>query len=111
MIEYEGYTGVCEYDPEIQRFSGNVVDLRDQIHFEGASVDELKSSMARAVDHYLGVCSQRGEEPDRPYSGRFNVRLDPSLHREIAKSAAARGESMNDWVTEALERRVTEERE
>lgn len=110
MIDYRDYTGVFEYDPEIERFSGHVVDLRDQIHFEGTSVEELRNSMARAVDHYLEVCRERGEEPERPYSGRFNVRLDPALHREVVKAAAVRGESMNDWVIGALERRVAEER-
>lgn len=109
MIEYKGYSGVFEYDPELELFAGRVVDLRDQIYFEGSSVQELKESMARAVDHYLAVCERRGDEPDRPFSGRFNVRLDPSLHRRVAKAAATQGKSMNEWVAEALEEKVEEE--
>jgi predicted HicB family RNase H-like nuclease len=109
MIEYKGYSGVFEYDPEIEVFAGHVVDLRDQIYFEGSSVEELKASMARAVDHYLAVCERRGEEPDRPFSGRFNVRLPPALHRRVAKAAAMSGESMNEWVTEALQEKVAED--
>ena len=103
MIEHAGYKGVFEYDPEMERFTGHVVDLRDQIYFEGKSVGELKRSMARAVDHYMAVCKERGETPERSFSGRFNVRLDPALHREVAGLAAKRGCSMNDLVTEALE--------
>jgi predicted HicB family RNase H-like nuclease len=110
MIEYKGYTGVFEYDPDLETFSGHLVDLRDQIHFEGNSVEELKSSMIRAVDHYLEVCRLRGEEPDRPFSGRFNVRFGPALHRRVAKAAAAAHESMNDWLMEAAERRLAESR-
>lgn len=34
MIEYKGYTGVFEFDPELLLFSGHVVDLRDEIYFE-----------------------------------------------------------------------------
>ena len=62
MIEYKGYTGVFEFDTELELFSGFVVDLRDQIYFEGGSVEELKASMCRAIDHYLEVCEARGEE-------------------------------------------------
>ena len=39
------------------------MDLRDQIYFEGESVEQLKASVHRAVDHYLEVCAARGEEP------------------------------------------------
>jgi predicted HicB family RNase H-like nuclease len=108
MIEYKGYTGVFEYDPEIEALSGYVVDLGDQIHFEGESVEEVKASMARAVEHYLEVCRTRGEEPDRPFSGRFNTRIGSSLHRKIAIDAAKKHESMNDWLVEAAERRLEE---
>jgi len=51
MIEYKGYTGVFEFDPELRLFTGHVVDLRDEIYFEGDSVESLEASMHRAVDH------------------------------------------------------------
>lgn len=98
MIEYKGYTGVFEFDAELDLFSGYVVDLRDQIYFEGESVEQLKASMHRAVDHYLEVCAARGEEPEKPFSGRLNVRLGADLHRSVAVAAAARGESINSWL-------------
>jgi predicted HicB family RNase H-like nuclease len=98
MIEYKGYTGVFEFDSELELFSGFVVDLRDQIYFEGGSVEELKASMRRAIDHYLEVCKARGEEPEKPFSGKLNVRLGSDLHRAVAVAAAARGESINSWL-------------
>jgi predicted HicB family RNase H-like nuclease len=66
--------------------------------------------MHRAVDHYLDVCRQRNEEPDRQFSGRFNLRLDPDLHRKAALASGASHRSMNDWVTEAIEHRLQESR-
>jgi len=98
MIEYKGYTGVFEFDTELELFSGFVVDLRDQIYFEGESVEQLKASMRRAIDHYLEVCAARGEEPEKPFSGKLNVRLGTDLHRAVAVAAAARGESINSWL-------------
>ena len=102
MMEYRGYTGVFEFDAELEMFTGFVVDLRDQIYFEGESVEELKASLRRAVDHYLEVCAARGEEPEKPYSGKLNVRFGPELHRAVALAAAASGESINSWLIQAV---------
>lgn len=103
MIEYEGYTGVFEFDRELGLFTGHVVDLRDEIYFEGESVEQLTASMKRAVDQYLEVCRSRGEEPEKPYSGKLNVRLGSDLHRAVAVAAAASGESINSWISRVLE--------
>jgi predicted HicB family RNase H-like nuclease len=56
LIDYKGYTGMFEFDPGLRLFAGHVIDLRDEIYFEGESVEELERSMKRAVDHYLEVC-------------------------------------------------------
>ena len=111
MIEYKGYTGVFEYDAELELFSGFVVDLRDQIYFEGGSVEELKTSMQRAVDHYLEVCAARDEEPEKPFSGKLNVRLGSDLHRAVAVAAAARGESINSWLIHVVSSAAEEDPE
>jgi predicted HicB family RNase H-like nuclease len=108
MIEYKGYTGVFEYDPDIETFAGHVIDLKDEIYFEGDSVDELKSSMERAVDHYLEVCSKRGEDPARPFSGQLRLRMDSGLHQRAAVHAAAAGLSLNALVIRALEHELDE---
>jgi predicted HicB family RNase H-like nuclease len=103
MIEYKGYTGAIEFDPELRLFTGHVVDLRDEIYFEGDSVEALEASMRRAVDHYLEVSRQRGEDPERPFSGKLNVRLGPDLHRAAVLAAAAEGESLNNWLVRIVE--------
>ncbi|MEW6756331.1 MAG: type II toxin-antitoxin system HicB family antitoxin [Candidatus Latescibacterota bacterium] len=103
MIQYKGYTGVFEFDPDLQVFAGHVVDLPDEIYFEGDSVHALQASMARAVDQYLAVCEARGDEPGVPFSGKLNVRLGPALHRAAAVAAAAEGQSLNAWLRRVVE--------
>jgi len=103
MIEYKGYTGIVEFDSDLRSFTGHVIDLRDEIYFEGSSVTELEASMKRAVDHYLSVCAKRGEEPERPFSGKLNLRLGTDLHRAAALAAAAEGESLNNWLVKVVE--------
>lgn len=103
MIEYKGYTGAIEFDPELRLFTGHVLDLRDEIYFEGDSVEALEASMQRAIDHYLDVCDQRSEDPERPFSGKLNVRLGSELHRAAVIAAAAEGESLNNWLVRVVE--------
>lgn len=41
---------------------------------------------------------------DRPFSGRFNVRVPETLHRRLATEAAEQGISLNRLVSERLAR-------
>jgi predicted HicB family RNase H-like nuclease len=98
----KGYTGVFEYYPDDNTFHGQVAGIMDVVHFTGASIDELKQALADSVEDYLEFCAEQGKEPQKPYSGRFNVRIKPELHQRIASRAAQDGKSLNAWVAEAL---------
>ncbi len=106
MMEYRGYVGVVEYDDDAQHFHGRVVGLRDVITFVGTSVEELRREFRASVDDYLAFCRERGEEPERPYSGKLFVRADPDLHRAVASAAARQDKSLNAWVIEQLQEAV-----
>jgi predicted HicB family RNase H-like nuclease len=45
VIEYKGYPGAMEFDPQLRTFTGQGVDLRDEIYFEGDCVEALEASM------------------------------------------------------------------
>ena len=102
MISYKGYTGVFEYDETIDALAGHMVDIAGEICFEGRSVEEVKESARRAVDHYLQACEARGVNPDKPYSGKITVSTSPEVHRAIAVAAARANCSMNRWAEETL---------
>lgn len=103
MMEYKGYQAKVEYDAESLAFHGQVMNIRDVVTFRGTSVRELRKEMATSVEDYLAFCAERGEEPERPYSGRFLVRVPPEVHRQVAIAAARSGKSLNSWVAERLE--------
>jgi len=69
-------------------------------------VDELKQAFQDSIDDYLEFCAERGEDPSKPYSGRFVVRINPELHKSIAIEAKARGKSLNALVNEILSKSV-----
>ncbi len=107
-MEYKGYIGQVEYDDEAKTFHGEVVNTRDVITFQGDSVAQLEKAFRDSVDDYLAFCAERGEEPDKPFSGQFLARLNPDLHRRIAAAAARAGLSLNAWLAQTLQIAVDE---
>ena len=104
MLMYKGYAGIVEYDDHGRIFTGEVVGLRDVITFQGKTPEELERSFHESIDYYLEMCARDGVPPDRPFSGRFNVRISPEIHRRIIESAARQRKSLNQWVAEAIEK-------
>lgn len=102
MLEYKGYTGHVEFDDEARLFHGEVLDTRDVISFQGISVEQLEQAFRESIDDYLEFCAERGEEADRPFSGRLMVRLSPDLHRSLYLRARREGKSLNQVIAERL---------
>ncbi|MFA7236310.1 MAG: type II toxin-antitoxin system HicB family antitoxin [Phycisphaeraceae bacterium] len=106
MMEYKGYLGKVEFDAEAGTLHGEIVGIRDVVTFQGESVEEVEKAFRESVDDYLAFCKKRGEEPDKPCSGKFVVRLDTDLHRKLNLVATAEGESLNSWVSKRLNEAV-----
>ena len=103
MMEYKGYIGKVEIDEDAGILHGDVINIRDVITFEGSSVDEIHKAFRESVDDYLEFCAQRGETPEKPFSGKFVVRLPTELHRKAYIQAKLANKSLNGWVTEVLQ--------
>lgn len=108
MMIYKGYMGHVEFDDETEIFYGEIINTRDVITFQGSTVSEIKKAFKGSVDDYLAFCKERGEEPDKPFSGKFNLRLDPELHRQIYIAAKQHKMSLNQWVAEAIRHHIHE---
>jgi predicted HicB family RNase H-like nuclease len=102
MLKYKNYLGVVEYDADSRIFTGEVIGVRSVITFQGRTPEEIEASFRESIDLYLEMCREDGVAPDKPYSGKFNLRIEPELHREIALRAAQEHRSLNDWVVDAL---------
>ena len=107
MMEYKGYLGSVEYDAEAKIFHGEIINTRDVITFQGTTVNEIEQAFRGSIDDYITWCNEDGVEPEKPYSGRFNVRLSPELHRQIAILAKKRRMSLNNFVEKALTNELT----
>ena len=107
MMHYKGYEAVIEFDEDAEIFHGEVINLRDVITFQGESASELKKAFTESIEDYIAFCTERGEEPEKPFSGQFVVRTEPKLHKAVSSAARREGVSLNKWVAMALERAVS----
>ncbi len=103
-IKYKDWTGSFTFEPEDDCFHGQVLGIRDVVHFSGRSVDELKQALADSVEDYLEACASLGKPPEKPYSGKILVRASAEVHRLAEQAAVASGTSLNAFAAQALER-------
>jgi len=101
-MTYKGYIGTVEYSEEDNCLFGRINGIRDIISYEGVSIEEIRKAFEEAVDDYLRHCAATGKEPNKPYSGKFVLRIDPVLHARIAAKAMASGKSLNQYAAEML---------
>ena len=104
MMKYKGYYGVVQYDDEAKIFHGEVVNTRTVITFQGTTVDEIEQAFRDSVDDYLDWCKERGKEPEKPFSGKFVLRIPPELHRQLNLKAKLNNASLNSFIVQTLEK-------
>ena len=106
-MTYKGYLGSVAYSEKDNVFFGKIEGINGLVNFEGESVKELTEAFHEAVDDYLAYCKDQGIEPEKSYTGILNVRLKPAVHRQIAMLAKQAGMTINSYIKEALEEKVT----
>lgn len=83
-------------------FHGEVIITRDVITFQGKTADEIKQAFRDSVKDYFEYCAKLGQPPEKPFTGKFMLRIPPDLHRKICVAAKQSGESINAWIKEQL---------
>jgi len=106
VMTVEGFQAKIEYDPEIDLFRGEILGLTGGADFYGKNPKELRAEFRKSLQVFLAVCKEKGIEPRRSFSGKFNLRIPPELHEKLAIVAQAEGKSINALAQEALRSRV-----
>lgn len=106
VMKFGDYKAVISYDPEISSFRGEFIGLNGGADFYASDVESLQKEGEQSLKVFLDVCREKGREPLKCYSGKFNVRLPAEVHASIVEAAAAEHKSLNQWVAEALADRV-----
>jgi len=108
IMEVDGYKAKIEYDPELDQFRGEILGLNGSADFYGKNPASLRKEFKNSLRVFLEVCKEKDLSPSKQYSGKFNLRIPPRLHSEIAVRATAENKSINQWVSEALNNSVSE---
>jgi len=103
-FSHRGYSARVEFSPADDLFVGRLSGINDIVTFEGGSVKALKAAFREAVDDYLDACAKIGKEPQKAYSGQMMLRVNPSVHANVAVAAELAGKSVNQWSEEVLAR-------
>ena len=103
-MEIDGFKAIINFDSAIEMSRGEFVGLNGGADFYAADITGLKKEGAISLKVFQQMC----DEIDRPYrkefSGKFNVRIPPSIHESVVAASSAEGKSLNQWVTDAIER-------
>jgi predicted HicB family RNase H-like nuclease len=102
LMDFDGHQAVINYDPEIEMFRGEFVNLNGGADFYATDIEGLHKEGEISLAMFLDMCKKDVVEPKKHYSGKFNVRLSSGLHENLVVAAASEGKSINQWVVEAL---------
>jgi len=108
MMEHKGYVAKVDFDDEAGIFHGEVINTRDVITFQGECVNDLRIAFVDSIDDYIEFCEARGEKPEKPFSGKFVVRVAPELHQKFLSKPLNRVPASTSGSTKPLKKRWKE---
>lgn len=102
------YLKVVEWSDDDGCYIGSAPPLVGQ-SCHGATEAEVLKQLKVIVEEWVELLLTDGKPlpkaiADREFSGKFVVRLAPEEHKRVTLMAMARGESLNQFVAEALSR-------
>ncbi|MCK5542889.1 MAG: type II toxin-antitoxin system HicB family antitoxin [Desulfobacterales bacterium] len=103
LMEINGFKAVIKYDPEIEMFRGEFLELNGGADFYAKDIENLKKEGSISLKVFLDACKKRNMKPKKEYSGKFNLRVPSNLHADIVSAASAEGKSLNQWIVDALD--------
>jgi predicted HicB family RNase H-like nuclease len=106
ILEYKDYIAQLHFDWKDNILVGRVINTREIISFHADSVSEIKQEFYDTIEDYIKICQKAGITVSKPYSGRINLRLDPTTHSKIAAQAAQHHLSLNSFAAQVLKNSV-----
>ena len=100
------YVKLVEWSEEDQCYIGSAPPLIGQ-SCHGATEAGVLAELNQIVEEWVVTLLTRGEPlpeatANKENSGKFIVRVSPAVHRKTVLKAMARGDSLNQFVAQAL---------
>lgn len=106
VLKYKNFIGSVEYSETDKILFGKVQGIRGLISYEGQNVEELEQDFRAGIDEYLEICKEKGIEPQKSFTGTFNVRIPSDTHSMAVVKAQELGINLNTFVKNAIEEKL-----
>jgi len=105
-MNVEHYTWRVTWSEEDQEYLGGCVEF-PSLSWLAATPEAALTGIRGVVTDAVRDMQANDESPplplaDRSYSGKFQVRIAPHMHRMLALQAAEQGVSLNRWASAKL---------
>ena len=105
-VEARKYLKVVEWSKEDGCYIGSAPPIIGQCCHGGTEANVM-AQLAVVVEEWVESLLTDGKPlpaatANKDFSGKFLVRISPDLHKKAALKALARGESLNQFVAEAI---------
>ena len=108
MKKSDTYLKLVEWSEEDRCYIGSAPPLIGPC-CHGADEADVFRQLCRIVDEWIAIHEQDGRAlpdpvvpPEKKFSGRFVLRIDPQLHKALAICSVKEGKSLNAYLTERL---------
>ena len=105
-FKYKEYSGSIEHSLVDEILHGKIMFIDDLVTYEAETIPQLEKEFNLAVDDYLETCKQLGREPNKSYSGTFNVRVGCSIHKNAVIASMHEDMALNEFVKEAIKAKI-----
>ena len=100
------YLKVVEWSDEDNCYIGSAPPIIGQC-CHASTEAKVMEQLQVIVEDWVEILLRDGKPLPQPsagktYSGKFLVRVAPEIHQKVALKAMSRGESLNQFITEAL---------
>jgi predicted HicB family RNase H-like nuclease len=102
IMHYKHYMARIEYDEENDLFHGRVLGIKNVVEFYGKTTEELHREFKVSIEEYEAMCQEDGVETEKPFSGKFTIRVNEDEHRQLALVAELNNKSLNSWASAVL---------
>jgi predicted HicB family RNase H-like nuclease len=110
VLVHKGFIGSVHFSTDDRLFFGKLEGIDDLVTFEGTTVDELENAFKYMVEQHIADCEAEGKPMEKSYKGTLNVRLNPDLHKQAAKTAITRGITLNQFIQNTIRKELEAEK-
>ena len=109
MLEYKGYLGSIEYDPEEEQLLGRFLHASEMqdLQYRADSFEALEQAFRDEVDRYLDACAQKDVQAvGIQLGGVIPVEMSPDLPRQALLASCG---DLSDFIQQAIRDKLQDE--